>query len=987
MVDVGAFDTNLRTCEDWDLWQRLARCPGTFVHVDEVLAFYRLRPGSASFDGARMMADGLHVLDRGHSRDPRVPDAVARRADGLPRSGIVTARLVFGVYCASLEIGDGRSPERVFEMLGDQSDPALFHGDVADAIFAALPIASGSLPDYFADVWREHYTEVAAMLAEFERRSTPGLAARAEQALEESILYAATGDGEMTIGRTQRVVLEVTEPTPTLSADDHVERLRCELRLEGEHIGSLELPFVDGRVDAGVLADAIVADHAWPILMRFLERRAGGPLADGDPETWGLFLRELWDRPDWPEPRFYEAGWNEPGKREERAVSGHVALAAHEPLPGVVAGSEGALVTLLVGGSHAAASRLGPGGRSTGQKLRAALTIDGGVELFRVAVREGLLGRAIDATPLRDRLAAAADAQAWPGTAPGLVLPRRLWEPTGTSGSRRALLPAACADDLRAMADAAGEPVGDGPTRSVAYAPDTIPSGGEWLGGGWGATAADGSRRAEFNAIFAEGADPWGYTSEYERAKYDQTLTLMPELPARVLEVACAEGHFTQMLARRAGVVVAADVSPIALERARRRCRDHDNVSFLQLDLVDDELPGGFDVVFCSEMLFYVGDRHALRRVARKLAGALRPGGVLITAHANAVVDDHDAPGFDWDVPFGAQTIGRALSATPGLAWDTELASDAYRIQRFERRAGALGRVSTAFARPRRERVEAAPMLPDAVATYRPHGGSPVPAAEKTAAKVRTVPILMYHRVAPEGPDRTRRWRITPEELEEQLDFLSDSGYRTITLDEWRAAAVVRKPLPERSVVLTFDDGYADFAEYAWPLLKRHGFGAMVFVVAGHVGGWNEWDAAFGDPVPLMDWDDLRRLQSEGVEFGSHTVSHPRLSQLAPEAIVRELVRSRTELERGLRAPIRTLAYPYGDSDGIVHHLTGACGYRYGLSCVDGAAIFDERLLEMPRIEVGGDDSLAQFMQKVDASAHPPTTVPAHERERAQVLA
>ena len=146
--------------------------------------------------------------------------------------------------------------------------------------------------------------------------------------------------------------------------------------------------------------------------------------------------------------------------------------------------------------------------------------------------------------------------------------------------------------------------------------------------------------RAKWESLFTV-PDPWAYSSPYEQRKYEQTLELLPEGPLnRVLELACAEGHFTVQLAPRVGGLLAADIAAPAIERARDRCRTFDHVSFQQLDMRRDPIPGRFELIVCSEVLYYIGNRFALARFARKVAAALEPGGHLLTTHAHAVVDD-----------------------------------------------------------------------------------------------------------------------------------------------------------------------------------------------------------------------------------------------------------------------------------------------------------------------------------------------------------
>jgi peptidoglycan/xylan/chitin deacetylase (PgdA/CDA1 family) len=228
----------------------------------------------------------------------------------------------------------------------------------------------------------------------------------------------------------------------------------------------------------------------------------------------------------------------------------------------------------------------------------------------------------------------------------------------------------------------------------------------------------------------------------------------------------------------------------------------------------------------------------------------------------------------------------------------------------------------------------------------------------------RRLPILLYHSVAPGGPAGQARFRISPDLFEEQLLFLRDAGYYTPRLADWRRAVTARRPLPGKAVLLTFDDGYADFAEFAWPLLRKYGFQALVFLVADAIGKTSGWNAA-EDALPLLGWEQIRALQAEGVELGSHSASHPALTGLTPVEIVREAARSRALLTEGLGRPVEAFAYPHGDLDPTVAHLVGACGYLYGLTSLPGSAKSDDPLLALPRIEVAGGDDFACFVRNV----------------------
>ncbi len=233
------------------------------------------------------------------------------------------------------------------------------------------------------------------------------------------------------------------------------------------------------------------------------------------------------------------------------------------------------------------------------------------------------------------------------------------------------------------------------------------------------------------------------------------------------------------------------------------------------------------------------------------------------------------------------------------------------------------------------------------------------------ASPHNAVPILMYHRVAPNGSSALRRWRVTPDELDEQLSYLRSSGYRSISLQNWRDAVIRRRPLPGRAVVLTFDDGYADFDVHARPLLERHGFTASLFVVTDRVGAVNAWDSET-EEIRLMDWKTLRRLDARGFEIGAHTATHPPLTALDDAQVVREVARSRQTLaERLGRSPV-VFAAPYGLRDPGIDGLIGACGFELAVTCRYAHATFDDPLLRMPRLEVAGGLDPAGFGRLLD---------------------
>lgn len=246
-----------------------------------------------------------------------------------------------------------------------------------------------------------------------------------------------------------------------------------------------------------------------------------------------------------------------------------------------------------------------------------------------------------------------------------------------------------------------------------------------------------------------------------------------------------------------------------------------------------------------------------------------------------------------------------------------------------------------------------------------PRNHSAADSAGVPAADSPGLPILTYHRIAADGPASLAPYRIHAEHFEEQVASVAAAGYRTIAVDEWHAA-LSRGVVPSRRVLFTFNHGYEDFASQAWPVLKRYGFSALVFLVTGHAGGVATWDEVHGHPAPLLDWPTVEALRREGVQFGSHTVSHPFLTGRRPESVVAELFESRAELESHLRQAVRAFAYPYGVSGPAVQLLTGAAGYWYAMTQRDGRWTARENLLALPRQQVLAEtpaQSFAQFFE------------------------
>jgi len=196
--------------------------------------------------------------------------------------------------------------------------------------------------------------------------------------------------------------------------------------------------------------------------------------------------------------------------------------------------------------------------------------------------------------------------------------------------------------------------------------------------------------------------------------------------------------------------------------------------------------------------------------------------------------------------------------------------------------------------------------------------------------RMRTPPVLMYHSISPSRMPDPHRVRVHPGRLEEHLRLIRRLGLRGVGMAELLRAREVGAG--DRLIGLTFDDGYADFAEYAAPLLARFGMTATVYVLPGSFGGTNEWDA--GPRLPLMDADQVRAVAAAGHEVGSHSASHARLAGADAHRLTAEITDSRQALQDLLQQPVPGFCYPYGSFDDAAMEAVRGAGYDY--ACVTG---------------------------------------------------
>ena len=203
-------------------------------------------------------------------------------------------------------------------------------------------------------------------------------------------------------------------------------------------------------------------------------------------------------------------------------------------------------------------------------------------------------------------------------------------------------------------------------------------------------------------------------------------------------------------------------------------------------------------------------------------------------------------------------------------------------------------------------------------------------------------PILEYHQVTDEPLDPDfEMYNVPPAEFAAQLDYLQAEGYTTITLKDFMYAVKGYRTLPEKPIVLTFDDGYADNYSTMLPILEAHNMTAVVFVIINELGQKN-----------YLKFDELKDMQRRGLEIGSHTSDHLPLTELDKSEQRRQLRESKIYLEWSGLEPICSLSYPNGAFDSEIEQLLREENYLAAVTGEAGLNTIETNPYELYRVHI-----------------------------------
>ena len=443
VLAVGGFDDALITCEDWDLWLKLARTDPVFVEVRECLAFYRLRPGSLSRDGRQMVRDAQTVIRRAQRPDPRVPEAADQYVDGLIDRDAYEQAAYFACWCAALEAGCGNDRSDVLDELDYVPDMKEHATGLINVVVDALAIGMGTTIARLAEHANIFDGPLSALFNRLGLASSwPGLpfllwSELSKRLLWENDLKTPARVGVMLGQRVDLKDIQAIVPPPGVET---IYMRFC----AGDDVLKDRIVPVWGKLTRADVADLVLNE----VGQRTFFHRSG---LRSSPRFWASFLREVAGAA----PELSSIALSNRGGRRRR-LKRVLKAATRRALIRLAAGTASSNVKLL-DSSHAHAFET--------------------VEKIRSSVRECLLEGV---------------------------------------------------ESLPAVQNAAIQE-----------------------------TAFEPNRRAFWERLFQQ-PDPWNYTSSYEQLKYEQTLALLPErIIGKALELACAEGLFTRLLAPKVDRLIA----------------------------------------------------------------------------------------------------------------------------------------------------------------------------------------------------------------------------------------------------------------------------------------------------------------------------------------------------------------------------------------------------------------------------------------------
>ena len=215
-----------------------------------------------------------------------------------------------------------------------------------------------------------------------------------------------------------------------------------------------------------------------------------------------------------------------------------------------------------------------------------------------------------------------------------------------------------------------------------------------------------------------------------------------------------------------------------------------------------------------------------------------------------------------------------------------------------------------------------------------------------------TVPILMYHSIG-EGKGG---FSVSPKNFAKQMEYIKKNGYEVISLDELVSSINNKRLLKRNKVVITFDDGYKDNFQYAYPVLKKFNFPATIFLIPDFM------EETFSNKKGFLGWDDVILMSKNNISFGAHTKKHFYLGVIKDEiAAFEQIAGSKKTIEEKISLPVNSFCYPGGGFNEKVKAMVAQAGYKGACTTNRGFARFNRDVYELKRIKITNSDAVNPF--------------------------
>lgn len=224
------------------------------------------------------------------------------------------------------------------------------------------------------------------------------------------------------------------------------------------------------------------------------------------------------------------------------------------------------------------------------------------------------------------------------------------------------------------------------------------------------------------------------------------------------------------------------------------------------------------------------------------------------------------------------------------------------------------------------------------------------------------VPILLYHRIAEDAAPSFRPFTVPPGLFLAHMKYLHAHGYTPLTVSQYSALRTDgSSSLPKRPVVITFDDGFADFYTHALPILRRFAFNATLYVTTASMNGMSRWLRQPGASRPMLTWKQLHACVEQGIECGAHSHTHPQMDLLTRTEAKKEIALCKDMLEEHIAREVTSFAYPYGYHTKSHQHLVRDAGFSSACAVIDAMSSPADDAFALARLYVLDTTDITAF--------------------------